>query len=660
MKPIPSLDVSRFNTAMIKKAFFTLALTTNLVCAEQPLRLISEGKPEAVIVLAREPSVAAVQGAEILSDHLFQISGARLETIREKQLNADDSRKLILIGKSNLATQLGATSEGLGPGGILIRTYPKALVLLGPDSDTPNDPSGTRYAVTTFLEDHLGVRFLWPGEMGKVVPQNKTIEIPAIDHQFSPSIAQRRIRSAAGYGERKAQGGDRLGVTEKDYWRINNTATATKSKDGGWFGWHRQGGTLRLASGHAFSHIWEKYKDSHPEWFAMGPDGSRDQSRSPDRARLCISNEELIDAIAQEKIDQLNKSNYGSVSIGPNDGGQTAFCTCPECEKLDPPVERKPGEPKSLTDRYVHFFNGIAERVTKVHPDAWLTADAYSLYAAPPVNAKLHPNVAIRYVGVSYNNEEKRQKGLNDWVEWSKAADKIYFRSNLLLAGRRQGTPAIYIHKLAEDFRYIANHSMLGTDFDSCCHNWATQGLNYYVLGKLLWDPNQDVDVLFDDYCRSGFGSGAESIKKYFLRLEELTNQIAEGQLHMTVPYTPEVVAGLRGLLDQADKATRDEPAANKRVEFIRSGLEYTDAFAAFFRLEAEHKASGGGRLPPEMKSRMREALDKNWLVSRDIFKNHHLAVNVPTVAWGTWAYFARFGWSEPSEAIRLAADPID
>ena len=66
-------------------------------------------------------------------------------------------------------------------------------------------------------------------------------------------------------------------------------------------------------------------------------------------------------------------------SIGPNDGGQTAFCRCAECRKLDPAEGRKLEKGGvALTDRYVYFWNEIAKRVTKVHPDAWLTADGGS------------------------------------------------------------------------------------------------------------------------------------------------------------------------------------------------------------------------------------------------------------------------------------------
>ena len=50
----------------------------------------------------------------------------------------------------------------------------------------------------------------------------------------------------------------------------------------------------------------------------------------------------------------------------------------------------------------------------------------------------------------------------------------------------------------------------IGTDFDSCCHNWATQGLNYYVCAKLHWNPDLDVDALIDEVIAA---TGAESIR---------------------------------------------------------------------------------------------------------------------------------------------------
>ena len=662
--------------------------------AASHLTLAEDGRADATIVLADGATTAGRETANILADHLKQISGAEFAVVRENELkeaavvdqrinvkDTSETGNFILLGESKLTASLGATAEGLGPGGILMRTFPNALVLLGPTNSTPTDQYGTRYAVTTFLEESLGCRFLWPGELGKVVPNRKTIQVEPINIRYTPVIRQRRIRMASGYGDRKAVGVRKLGFEEGDYLRFNSEAMQTISRDGGWARWHRMGGSLRLASGHSFGYIWEKHKDDHPGWFAVQPDGTRDQSRSPDRARLCVSNVELIEEIARERIKRLNRSDNKSVSIGPNDGGQTSFCRCADCRKLDPPNSRKlENGGLALTDRYVWFWNEIAERVTKAHPTATLTADAYSVYSAPPVLRKLHPNIAIRVVGLTYTDDARRRQALDDWEAWAKAVDRVYVRPNVLLAGRRQGTPVIYVHKMADDFRFMVENALIGTDFDSCCHNWATQGLNYYVCAKLHWNPRLDVDELIDDYCLAGFGSGADAIKKYFLRIEGLTNLMAASDQKYTEPYTPEVIDELRSYLDEAAVAikssgTRKEfrpslspsasheiPAASAtqteldRVAFLRSGLDYTEAYVSAFHIIRNHQSSGGGRLPSETKQRIRDALDKNWLVSRDVFENNHLAVNVATVAWGSWNFFGRYGWAEPSAEIREQA----
>ena len=646
--------------------FRVLNLTVSLLltCSlAKGLTLVKDGQPNAAIVLAATPSPAAKEAVKVLTAHLAQISGATFKVVNDTKLTVAET--YIAVGESALTRKLGITTDGLGPGGIIVQTFPKALVLLGTDQRTPTDPNGTQYAVTTFLEDHLGVRFLWPGELGKVIPRRSTIEIGKIDHRFTPMLLQRRIRMGGGFSRRMEIGGQKLGVTGEDFQRVMTKAKATTAYDSGWARWHRMGGSLRLASGHSFGHMWEKHGKQHPEWFAMAPGGSRDQSNSPHRSRLCVSNPELIKTIADELIAKINQTRQSSVAIGPNDGGTTSFCSCPKCEALDAPSDRKielidfsPGanrrryEHVPLTDRYVHFWNGIAERVTAVHPKTWLTADAYSAYRFPPIKAKLHPNIAIRFVGVTYLNDRRRQEGIADWDAWGKAASKIYFRSNLLLAGRRQGTALVYVHKLAKDFSQLAPNRMIGTDLDSCLHHWATQGLNYYVMARLLWNPDLDIDALLDDYCRAGFGSGADAVKRYFLKLESLTDDIAANERAVTDPFTPEAVAELRALLDEAARSTRGGSDAHRRVAFLRTGLEYTAKYAAVFQAWNQWVNAGGGRLTTDQRQIFRDAIDRNWESSRDIFENHPLAVNVTSVAWGSWGYFGRMGWSKPSEEL--------
>jgi hypothetical protein len=652
--------------------FLSAGLGVRSLTTAAELTLTEEGRPGAVIVLADTPSPAARKAVVVLQDHIEAVSGAELKVASETGLQIDAKKRLalagephepdvfLLVGQSSLTKKLGLGCEGLGPGGIAVETLPNAIALFGPDEQTPSDPWGTLYAVTVFLEDTLGCRYLWPGESGKAIPRRPTITVGEIRHRYTPPIQQRRIRSL-GYSDRLQVGLDRLGFTRDDYTRRREEATKVSVADPGWFQWNRLGGTMNLRSGHAFGHYWERYGPKHPEWFAMQPNGSRDQTLAAGRARLCISNPELIDQIARDKIAELSADpGRSSVSLAPNDGGRLTFCMCQKCKRLDPPegrtihllyddasgerIQRRYFDYVSLTDRMAWFYNRIAERVTKAHPAALLVADAYSVYSAPPVREKLHRNIVIRFVPMTYLSDEGRRQALRDWDAWSQAAAKIYFRPNFLNGARREATLLVFAHKMAEDLCYLAENGLVGTDFDSCLHNWSTHGLNYCLLAKLLWNPQQDVDLLIDDYCQSGFGPAAGPVREYLTRIERLTDQIAAatepGSLRgvdVTGPFTPEIVSELRRLLDRAEQLAGDDEAFQTRIAFLRRGLDFTDVQAQAYRFLREE-----GNVDREAAHRV---LDRKYWLMRDVFEHSHLAVNVAYVAWGGGARWRRLGW---------------
>ena len=577
------------------------------------------------------------------------MSGAELSIRTENQItgSATEDQAWVLVGESKLTEKLKLTSKDLGPGGIFQSAKGNVLALFGTDAHTPSDPNGTRYAVTTFLEDKLGVRYLWPGDLGKVVPRRETITVADFQHRFTPKLAERRIRSM-GYHDRLQVGLDRLGFKKEDYERFRADAQRTQVESPDWFGWHRLGGTLDMKGGHAFGHLWAKYGKDHPDWFALQPDGSRDQSKGPDRARLCVSNTDLIAAIAKEKIDELTKNpKLLGLSIAPNDGGRPTFCTCPKCEALDAAKGRKvllwdfskgtrrDFEHVSLTDRLVYFWNAIAEKVAKVHPDKLLIVDAYSVYAAPPVERKLHPNLVVRFASLGYQAEDYRKESMREWDAWAKAAKRIYFRPNLMLAGRRDGMPLVYVHKFGKDFRYLADHGMMGTDFDSCCHNWATQGLNYYVVARLHWNPDQDVDALVDDYCKAGFGPAAKSVRKYFDGLEALMNEAATTKAKPTAVFQPKALDKLRDELEQARRDAVNDATVAKRIAFLEIGLRWTE-------IEARAHAFLADTAPD--KAAAKRVLDERDALMHRVFREEPLALKA-YIAWGEDALWTRLGW---------------
>jgi hypothetical protein len=629
-------------------------LTAACATPARAVTLVEKGKARAVIVLPDKPSPAAEAAARVLREHVRQMSGAelpvRMEGLVKGEPNAEEA--WVLVGEGKLTGKLGLSSKGLGAGGIALSAKGHVLALFGSDGRTPTDPHGTRYAVTTFLEDKLGVRYLWPGELGKVVPRRDTIAVADFAYRFTPQLGQRRIRNM-GYHDRMQVGLDRLGFTKADYLRLRAEAERARVGPSDWFGWHRLGGTLSLNGGHAFTHYWARYGKDHPEWFALQHDGSRDQSRAPTRARLCKSNAELIEAVAREKIEELRR-NPGllGVALGPNDGGRPSFCTCPKCEALDDPRGRKvllwdfskgarrDFEHVSLTDRVVYFWNAVAERVAKVHPDRFLVVDAYSAYAAPPVGRKLHPNLVVRFAPLSYHSEEYRQESLRDWDGWAKAAKRMYFRPNLMLLGRRDGLPLLYVHKFGQDFRRLAGRGMMGTDFDSCCHHWATQGLNYYVVARLHWRPDQDVSAVVDDYCRAGFGPAAGSVRRYFARLEALTNEYASGKGRAPARFGG-AIAGLRKELERARKEASSNAVIAKRIDFLEMGLRWTEVEARAHALLADPKK-------PD-RAAAKKVLDERFALMREIFVKAPLALNVAYISWGEDGLWPRLGWARPA-----------
>jgi hypothetical protein len=207
-----------------------------------------------------------------------------------------------------------------------------------------------------------------------------------------------------------------------------------------------------------------------------------------------------------------------------------------------------------------------------------------------------------------------------------------------MLAGRRDGMPYLYVHKFGEDFRYLAGHGMMGTDFDSCCHNWATQGLNYYVVARLHWDPEQSADAIVDDYCKAGFGPAAKPVRRYFDRLEALMNDAAARDAKAVSASTPEALSALRKELEQARKDARNDATILKRLDFLELGLRWTEVEArahAFLADPAADKAAA-------------KTLDERFALMREVFRKTPLALNAAYVSWGEDGLWGKLGWERP------------
>jgi hypothetical protein len=234
----------------------------------------------------------------------------------------------------------------------------------------------------------------------------------------------------------------------------------------------------------------------------------------------------------------------------------------------------------SLSDRFISFFNDIAEITEKKYPRKFLCAYAYTCYRAPPLKTRLRDNILIGIVMSGYMTEKMRINDRELWDGWRKKAKHVFVRPNAFYLGK--GMPTLYPHRLAADLKYYVKAGLTLTDYDGCLQCWATQGLNYYVLAKLLWNPNLNVDSIIDDYCANGFGPAAKEIREYFNALEENMDRYACDNIYSQKTFckilSKATIHRLERILEKAELKTAGNSVVLARIAFLRNGLEYAKA----------------------------------------------------------------------------------
>jgi hypothetical protein len=233
------------------------------------------------------------------------------------------------------------------------------------------------------------------------------------------------------------------------------------------------------------------------------------------------------------------------------------------------------------------------------------------------------------------------------WQGWRSAgAQRAYWRPNNLQGGHRVGVLKPTARSTAEKLQYLAQNGVLATDMDSIVNNWATQGLEYYTAARMSWDPSQSFDSLLDGYCRAGFGAGAEQVKQYFTLVEtEVVPVVINGRGQFP-KISATALEKMRSLLVDAAKATANDPAARRRVDFVRAGFEFTAISA-----EANRLKDAALKGEPVDLAAAHALLERRWQMMRALFQRQPLAVNVAVVAANDRTLIDPLKWKGPSTA---------
>jgi len=634
----------------------------------RPATLVRDGKPSSVIVVPDGYKPVAQQAAELLQSTLAKMTGATIPIEPEARAGPSASirRVWVSVGDTRFARSKGLRFEALGPEEIRLTVAPEYVIVAGNDGPAGcaahEIQRGTYFAAVELLE-RLGVRWLWPGKGGEVIPARRTVSLGPLRYAYTPPLIQRHLRFTAKDGEFK------YGVRLKD----------AGLEPGDWPEKMRLGYSRRINIGHNFGDWYEKYFKIHPEYFATGEDGkSFGWLNNVQRSKLCVSNPAVLEQVVKEALEFYHgcaNPKLASFSLSPTDN-QAGHCMCANCRKwdaMDGPRESWnfcTGEGGktcttvhhvSLTDRYLTFWNRVAERLEQQAPGLLLGAIAYGVYRHPPVHVRAHRNLVIAYVGMDYTNEAIRRTALIQWDGWAARVGRMMFRPNCMREG--YGFPLLWPVRMAQDLKHFVRTGLIGVDIANIHQHWATQGLNYYVLARMLWNPQLEPWGIIDDYCRAGFGPAAPAVRRYFSKLIQLTDQLAayngrhetdvggilaRGEATEDVErgpskprasllpaweaiYTQAAIGQLEGCLSEARRlAARPEHKA--RVEFLALGSEYA-------KLDLKMKQALARYLrDPESKEKMIDFV--RALAALEQWRKQHTSSQAVGVVAGNYWFF--------------------
>jgi hypothetical protein len=583
-----------------------LAGTPQLARAETAsVPIVRDGREVAVIITADQPNAVARYAAQELVYHVERATGARLAIASESASTNAGATTRIFLGDTRAARAAGIAAAKLAPETFTLRTAAaqNAIFIAGrDDSGEPLDrdtSAGTLFGVYEWLERNVGVRWVWPGELGTHVPATRTIVDRPVDETVSPRFFQRHVRAGLEFkSENRA-----LGFTP--------AAAAAYAKEQTIFlRRHRFGRSERMSYGHAFTAWWEKYGKEHPEWFQL-VNGRRGPTKPGARYSMCVSNPGLHrEIVAQWRAKGGAERNPSFLNVVENDivGG----CECENCRAWDGPTPADVNKfyapnfkvygARFVSDRYARFELAVQQLAAKENPNVTVIGYVYfNYFQAPTSGVKLNSNVLLGYcpsAGWYPRADDEHAWYQQQWKGWRATGASLFSRTNYFLDGYCM--PFIFAHQFADDFQHAARHGMVATDFDSLTGQWGTQGPTLYLLMRLHLRPDAPVDELLAEYY-SAFGPAAPEVKacfdyweRYTMDNRAMVMQVFEDRVairwrtwakaaHRVFP--PECFPPAEALLASAAKAASTDRTAATRVQFLVAGLTHAKLSAKVARL---------------------------------------------------------------------------
>jgi len=371
------------------------------------------------------------------------------------------------------------------------------------------------------LERFCGVRWYGPTELNMCIPQCGTLTVRGEQVRRAPALKYRE-GVGGGWPIIKAQWNNSSAGQNNLYLR--------RLRVGG----EKWGGN------HSFMSYQDRFlrknpdkpalfEEEHPEYFAHG------QSGGAGSRQFCYTNPALIAQVTQDARDYFDGKGLRGFQVAMGDYfavvplDNASWCLCEPCqEALAKDTENRRGEHfngGTATHYLWGFINAVARGVRETHPDKYIAALAYHVYAYPPTDFELEPNVSVAPC----------LQNRNYWAPLIRAHEKIFYKrwvdkkdrpiylwnyycfpTEPALGGKWQCFPGFSAHSLARDIKMYHEDGVRGVFLCGI-----GEQVDYYLTLKMWDDPTINPDELLDEFFTRYFGAAAVPMKEFHRVIEE-------------------------------------------------------------------------------------------------------------------------------------------
>jgi len=619
---------------------FLLPPETGRIASPQPLT--TNGKSNSQIIVPKDASDPLRLAGTELQHWLKEISGAEIEIISEP---GSEKGTQLLLGHQFATGKFDEDIAALGDtDGFAVRTEDKNIYIFGATD------KGTLNGVFAFLENNTDIIWVRPlQEISTVFTKNPNVSAVWADAREKPGTRYR--------------GWEIKFRDEAHLWAVRNrnnflNPEGTPVKENA----EQQralGNRIHFGGGHNIGFYLGKNPDFYPVIEGEKPEVFNIWKHQPNFTAPGVADAVAANALARIKESAPSYIDALTIHIEDNWGLST------DLKSLEPIVlpdgsKIGPEDPAFRSTQFFIFMNEVVEKITAVHPDMMVETYAYFFTADAP-KVPVHPNLSILFC--PYPPKDLRSPlfaPISDvwWQQmkaWAEMTPNVVMReyigifngfrpiAEMQAANVRSFLPYGIKDYTSELFSDDANtfHGKLSRADES----WNFLAQEYWVVNRIYWDPNQDVEQLRKYFIRRTYREAAPQMEEFF---GIIRSQYFDGTFQMgfidNIPFMNQIVIQhghedrLRELLTEAAAAAK-HPTSQQLIALLRG---------TFDKWAAEAKDPKSAPVNPPFKHTAKDQLLYGW--------KPHVDWEAKVPVWAAATFLNEDG--KPVSAVRVTLHP--